>query len=86
MSRPVARGPRNAPATKFGERVARERKRQGKSMTELARIAGMHTSVISCLERGLKDLRLSTADRLARALDVPLRELLDDDREAQSSP
>lgn len=70
MSRPVARGPRNAPATRFGERVAGERKRQGKSLDELARIVGMHSSTISCLERGLKDMRLSTADRLARALDV----------------
>jgi DNA-binding XRE family transcriptional regulator len=83
---PGARGPRDAVPTKFGERVARERERQGKSMTELARIAGMHTSTISCLERGLKDLRLSTADRLARALDRPLSELVDGDREVQSSP
>jgi HTH-type transcriptional regulator, competence development regulator len=47
------------------------------SMSELARIAGTHASEISRLERGLRDPRLSTIVRLARALEVPLGRLLE---------
>lgn len=64
------------PQEVFGRNVARERKRQSKSMSTLARIAGTHASEISRLERGERDPRLWTMCRLARALDVPLAELL----------
>jgi transcriptional regulator with XRE-family HTH domain len=47
-------------------------------MSDLARIAGTHASEISRLERGLRDPRLSTIVRLARALDVPVCDLLED--------
>jgi transcriptional regulator with XRE-family HTH domain len=46
-------------------------------MGYLARIAGTHASEISRLERGLRDPRLSTIVRLARALDVPVAVLVD---------
>ena len=59
-------------------RLARERKRQCKSMATLAQIAEMHASQISLLERGLLDVRLSTVVRLAQALDVSLCDLLDE--------
>lgn len=78
MSRPVARGPRGTPASLFGARLARERIRQGKSMSDLAGIAKTHASEISRLERGLRDPRLSTIVRLARALEVPAGDLLED--------
>lgn len=78
MSHRVARGPISTPASRFGAKLARERKRQCKSMEVLARIAGTHASEISRLERGLRDPRLSTIVGLARALDVPLSELVDD--------
>ena len=77
MRGPVARGARTTPASRFGVRLARERRRQYKSMATLARIADMHPSEISLLERGLRDARLSTIVRLARALEVPLCDLLD---------
>ncbi len=68
-------------------RLARERKRQGKSMATLARIAEMHASQISLLERGLLDVRLSTVVRLAQALEVPLCDLLDEvDRPPDPAP
>jgi len=47
-------------------------------MSEFARIAGTHASEISRLERGLRDPRLSTIVRLARALEVPIGALLPD--------
>jgi transcriptional regulator with XRE-family HTH domain len=46
-------------------------------MSDLARILGTHASEISRLERGLRDPRLSTVVRLARALDVPVAALVD---------
>jgi len=77
MSRPVARGPRATPASRFGANLAYERRRRCLSMSELARIAGTHASEISRLERGLRDPRLSTIVRLARALEVPASALLE---------
>ena len=72
MDTPPARGPHSSPASAFGLALARERQRQCKSMSDLARAAGTHASEVSRLERGLRDPRLSTMVRLARALEVPL--------------
>lgn len=49
-------------------------------MNGLAQIAGTHASEISRLERGLRDPRLSTIDRIAQALEVPMSELVDGPR------
>lgn len=78
MKRPVAHGPRTSPASRFGANLAHERQRRCLSMSELARIAGTHATEISRLERGLRDPRLSTIVRLARALEVPVGDLLPD--------
>jgi len=45
-------------------------------MRELAKLAGMHGSEISRLERGERDPRLSTMVRIARALEIPAQDLL----------
>lgn len=56
-------------------------------MATLARLAEMHASQISLVERGLLDVRLSTVARLARALEVPLCDLLDEvDRPPDPTP
>jgi transcriptional regulator with XRE-family HTH domain len=68
----AARGLRSSPAMAFGRALAVERRRQCKSMSLLANIAGTHASEVSRLERGLRDPRLSTMVRLAVALEVPL--------------
>jgi transcriptional regulator with XRE-family HTH domain len=77
MSRHVARGPRSTSASRFGAALAYERRRRSLSMSQLARMAGTHASEVSRLERGLRDPRLSTIVRLARALEVPLGRLLE---------
>jgi len=64
----------------FGANLAYERKRRALSMTALADLAGTHASEISRLERGHRDPRLSTMARLARALELPLGDLLRDVR------
>jgi transcriptional regulator with XRE-family HTH domain len=60
----------------FGVNLAYERARRALSMSALAGMAGMHASEISRLERGQRDPRLSTMVRLARALEIPLGDLL----------
>jgi transcriptional regulator with XRE-family HTH domain len=79
MRRIVQRGPRATPASRFGARLAHERGRRALSMTKLAQMAGTHASEISRLERGLRDPRLSTVDRLARALELSMCDLLRDE-------
>jgi transcriptional regulator with XRE-family HTH domain len=60
----------------LGENIERERRRQCKSMETLAQIASTHASEISRLEHGQRDPRLWTIVRIARALDLPLADLL----------
>jgi transcriptional regulator with XRE-family HTH domain len=60
----------------LGENIERERKRQHKTMQALADAAGMHSSEICRLEHGQRDPRLWTTVRIARALDLPLADLL----------
>lgn len=64
------------PNAVFGTNLAHERKRQCHTMRSLAKAADMHASEISRLEHAQRDPRLSTVARIARALDVPLYDLL----------
>jgi transcriptional regulator with XRE-family HTH domain len=61
---------------RFGENLAYERRRRALSMRALGAVAGMEGSEISRLEHGQRDPRLSTMLRVARALDLPLTELV----------
>lgn len=65
----------DTPAVVFGRALARERRRRGMTKAECARAAGMHESEVTRLERGARDLKLSTMVRLAAALEVPLARL-----------
>lgn len=78
MNRPAGK---HEAAGIFGENLARERERQRLSTRTLARLAGMHGSEISRIETGKREPKVSTAIRLADALRVPLRELVDGPRD-----
>lgn len=52
------------------------RQASGISQEELAHRAGLHRTFISQLERGVKSPTLTTMDRVAGALGVPLASLL----------
>jgi transcriptional regulator with XRE-family HTH domain len=67
---------RREAAETFGANVTRERERQGMSVRALGREATVHRHEVGQLERGERDPRLSTMTRLARALDVPLSDLV----------
>jgi transcriptional regulator with XRE-family HTH domain len=56
----------------FGQRIQSVRKRRGLTQTELARAAGLSSSLIRKLEQGtIADTRLETARKIAVALRVP---------------
>lgn len=66
-----------SPAVVLGESVRAERRLQGKTTRELARLAGLHASQISRLENGLADPKVSTVVRVARALQVTVAQLIE---------
>ncbi len=66
-----------SPAVVLGESVRAERRFQGKTTRELARLAGLHASQISRLENGLADAKVSTVVRVARALQVTVAQLIE---------
>ncbi len=81
------------PGDLFARRLRQERERKGISQAEVARrmaaILGSNVdpSMVTRIEQQTRAIRLDEAVAAARALDIPLTELLDDDpgveREAQ---
>lgn len=63
----------------LGKAVRAARKARGWSQEELAAAADVDRTYISGLERGTRNPAISTVERIARALGVPLRELLRDE-------
>lgn len=55
-------------ARRFGHAVRRRRVAAGLSQEALASAAGVHPTYVSLLERGLRDPRLTSIQKVARAL------------------
>jgi transcriptional regulator with XRE-family HTH domain len=68
------------PQEQFAAALRRHRLAAGLSQIELGHRSDLHFSEISRLERGLRDPRLTTMSALARGLDMPLSQLLEDVR------
>jgi len=64
-----------------GSKLARLRLAKGWSQQRLAVEAGVHAMTISTAERGAVEPLLTTIEAIARALDVPLVELLEPEPE-----
>ncbi len=60
---------------KFGEKIHTMRKNIGFTQDELAFKANISSSYLSAIERGITDTTISTAKRLAKALNINLYEL-----------
>jgi transcriptional regulator with XRE-family HTH domain len=60
----------------FGKRVKEIRLKKGFSQGNLAKILDVHPSDISGIERGKRNMSLKNIERLAKALDVPINDLL----------
>jgi transcriptional regulator with XRE-family HTH domain len=64
-------------AARFGDNLARCRKRADLSQDELSVLASLHRKEVSQLERGLRLARLDTLVKLKCSLEVSADELLD---------
>lgn len=63
-------------AVKIGNRLRTRRKEVELSLTELSRLSGSTASTLSHIERGTRDVKLSTLVALADALRVDLADLV----------
>ncbi len=61
----------------FGNRVRELRKGRNLSQEALADLADVHRTYIGMIERAEKNITLSNIERLANALDVPIRNLFE---------
>lgn len=64
------------PHERFAQNLRAERKRAGLSQEGLAHACDLHPTEISRLERAVREPRLSTIVRLARALGVTAADLV----------
>lgn len=62
----------------IGERIAAQRAIRKWSLRDLAHACGVSYGNLSKIERGLTDMSLSTAQKIADAFGVPLTELIGD--------
>lgn len=60
----------------FGEKVRFIRKERGLSQEQLAHNANLHRTYIGMIERAEKNITLLNIEKIAKALDVPVHELL----------
>jgi transcriptional regulator with XRE-family HTH domain len=64
------------PGAIVGRNVREHRDRLGLTQEELAERSGLHPVEVGRLERGTRDMRVSTVAKLARGLGVPALELM----------
>ena len=62
---------------KFGQRVRELRKKLWISQEKLAEIAGLHRTYIWNVERWEKNISLENIEKLAKALNVKIKDLFD---------
>lgn len=63
----------------FASNLRRLRLNKGLSQEALAERAGLHRTYVGSVERGERNISVDNMDRLARALDVELIELIKED-------
>ena len=63
---------------KFGETVRQERLKRGISQDTFADIVGVHRTYIGMIERAEKNLTLLNIQKIAKALNLSISELLKD--------
>jgi transcriptional regulator with XRE-family HTH domain len=60
----------------FGTNVQKYRKERQLSQEKLAELAGLHRTYIGMIERAEKNITLCSIEKIARALDLEIGELL----------
>jgi transcriptional regulator with XRE-family HTH domain len=64
----------------LGQKLRKLRKEQNLTQLELAQQVGITNGQVSTIERGVSSPSLATLHRIARALNVPMQEFFEDDR------
>lgn len=64
----------------FAANVQKYRKQRGLSQEKLAAEAGVHRTYIGMIERSEKNITLLNMEKVAKALNVNIKQLLDDER------
>lgn len=77
MTRRYKKVPSEAVAARFGKNLARARRLAGLSQEELAQRASLHRTEIGMLEHGQRVARIDTVIKVAGAMAIEPRELLD---------
>ena len=62
---------------KFGRKVRYERERRSISQEKFGELAGVHRTYVGMIERGEKNITLLNIEKIAEALDISLKQLLD---------
>lgn len=68
-----------------GAKIRHARERQGLNLLELARLTGISASALSLIETGKRDLRISSLNRIAKALRVAPGDLININENDQPS-
>lgn len=61
--------------TKIGRKIRELRLRKKYSQEKLAELAGLHFTYVSSVERGERNISLENIERIAKALEVNIKEL-----------
>ena len=67
----------------LGQKLRKVRKEQNLTQLELAQQVGITNGQVSTIERGVSSPSLATLHRIARALNVPMNEFFEDERERE---
>ena len=62
---------------KFAKKVKKIRLEKGMSQGDLAKILGLHPTYISGIERGVRNMSLKNIEKLAKALGVSIKNLVE---------
>ena len=67
---------KHATLIKFGHMVRDQRKKLGLSQEKLAELADVHRTYVGMIERGEKNITLLNIEKIAKALKIPSKNLL----------
>jgi transcriptional regulator with XRE-family HTH domain len=65
----------------FSQRLRQIRQKKGLSQEELADIAGLHRTYVGSVERNERNISIDNMERLAKALEVDITDLLKEELE-----
>ncbi len=68
---------------KFAAKIRKEREKRNLSQENFAEILGFHRTYIGMLERAERNITLTNLDKIAIALNIDIKKLLDFDNETE---